>query len=190
MNRKSIGWVALAVCIAAVALASFGGRGETPQSAQAAASFPRYASAPAISPQTTQACQAVTDQVFIIHRVNVAEVNAKTLKPVAALDELVSLQSRIDKSECPADFRTALVRFIGAENAARIHAHLNKTDLSEAFFAASEQCIASRGLSAFSGANSSGAGNRMTLGREQQDSANIQSAFAEFSKIAIKYGVK
>jgi hypothetical protein len=187
MNRKSIGWTALSICLAAVSLTSFGGKEESPQSAQAATPSPERIAIPA---QTAQACQAVTDQLLIIHRVNVAEVNAKAQQPLAALDELVSLQSRIDKSACPADFRLALVRFIAAENAARIHARLNKSGLSDAFFAAGVECIAADGLSAFRNTKPPNAASPIILQREKQDFAAIQSTFLDFARIAIKYGVK
>jgi hypothetical protein len=195
MNRKKIGWIALTICLAAVAITALGTQQTSPQSAAAATPSPKPALSSAvpasvISAETTRACQSVWDRILIIERVNAAEVRNHVQKPLAAMDEMVSLHARIDTSMCPPDFRVAVWRYVSAENAARYRAHKNQAGMSDAFFTTSVECITTNGLSAFRSPQAISPYNQKLTAQEKEDYAKIQSTFAYFAKIANKYGVK
>lgn len=183
MTQKSIGWIALYVCLIAVAVAIFDGRRPMPQTAQAAT--PSQAST--VSPDTTQACQAVINQMVMIQRITADEMRSAKGNCLAALDECVAQEYQIDTSYCPADFRMAVLRFVVAEDSARIHAHMDKSGQTEAALAACFEMMTPR----FMSAPKSLVGYDEKIADDQkQDLAKIQSAGLDLVQVAMKYGVK
>lgn len=69
-----------------------------------------------VSPETTRACQSVVYQMVTIQQFVSDE---KLPSPMAAMDELVAQEYRIDTSKCPTDFRLAVMRLVMAEDSAR-----------------------------------------------------------------------
>jgi hypothetical protein len=187
MARKSIGWIILSGCMIAVATAVFCGRESVPQTAQAATPPPQ---ANVVSAETTQVCQAVVDQLATIQRIVLEEKRSRTIKPQAANDELVAQEYRIDTSKCPTDFRMAELRFVTAEDSARIHAHMDRTGKAEEILGAAVSLYATGGLSAPKSIRSWNDYNEKIADEQKQDLANMQSAFLDFAQVAMSYGVK
>jgi hypothetical protein len=187
MARKPLGWIILSVCVIAVAAAVYDGRRTMPQIAQAAAPPPQ---ANSVSAETTQACQAVVVQLATIQRIVLEEKQSRTIKPQAANDELVAQEYRIDTSKCPTDFRMAELRFVTAEDSARIHAHMDRTGKAEEILGAAVSVYATGGLAAPRSIQSWNAYNEKIADEQKQDLANIQSAFLDFAQVAMSYGVK
>jgi hypothetical protein len=137
----------------------------------------------AVSPAVSRACQSVVYQIVTIQQF---VMDQKLSSPVAALDELVAEEYRIDTSKCPTDFRMAIARFVTAENSARIHAGVDKTGNACSELVAAIETITTRGMSTPSWNNTT-----EKIGNHQnQDLANIQSAQSDLTQLAMKYGVK
>jgi len=186
MKQKRIGWIALPVCLVAATIAVIGGRQTMPPSARAAAP-PQANVVPA---ETTQACQAVVEQMVTIQRVLVDEERSRTIKRLAALDELVAQEYLIDTSKCPTDFRMAVLRFVAAEDAMCIRAHMDKTGKAEEILGAAVEIFATKGLSAGKSLQSIIGYYESVAGDQKQDLANIQSAMLDLVQAAMNYGVK
>jgi hypothetical protein len=183
MMRKSLGWIALYVCLLAVAFAIFHGPHYAPEPAQAAVAPSEMTPAW----DTTQACQAVVNQMVTIQRITADEARSAHDRFLSALDECVAQEYQIDTSNCPADFRIAALRFIAAEDSARIHAHIDKTGQAENFLAACFEVMTPR----FTLSSKSLVDNETRIADEQkQDFAKIQSAGLDLAQVALKYGVK
>jgi hypothetical protein len=140
-----------------------------------------------VSPETTRACQSVIYQVVTIQQFVMDE---KLSSPVAAMDELVAQEYRIDTSKCPTDFRMAMARFVAAENSACIHASMDNTGKAHEVLVAGMEILATHGLSAGNSLQSPDNYNEKIADEQKQDLANIQSAQLDLAQVAIKYGVK
>ena len=183
MMRKSIGWLALYGCLIVVGYASIDRSRWSPQSAQAKP-------APSDAAQTwntTQACQAVINQVLMVQRITADEVRSANSKCFPALDECVTQEYQIDTSNCPADFRLAVLHFTAAQDLARIHAHMDKTGQTEAALAACVELMIPR----FASAPKPAFDAQVNLADgPKQDMAKIESAGWDLVQVAMKYGVK
>ncbi|HEX4052968.1 MAG TPA: hypothetical protein VHX86_01755 [Tepidisphaeraceae bacterium] len=183
MTQKSIGWIALYTCVIAVAVAVFDGHRPEPQTAQASTS----PQSPAVSPDVTQACQAVINQMVMIQRITADEMRATGRRFLPTFDECVAQEYQIDTSSCPADFRLAVLHFVAAEDSARVHAHMDKTGQAEAALAACFEMMGPR----FVSAPQSMVGSDAKVADEQrQDLAKIQSAGLDLVQASMRYGVK
>ena len=143
-----------------------------------------------VSPETTRACQSVVYQMVTIQQFVMDEKQSRTIRPLAAMDELVAQEYRIDTSKCPTDFRLATMRFIMAEDSARVHAHMDRTGKADDALVAGMEILATHGLSAGKSLQSMNNYNEKIADEQKQDLANIQSALLDFAQLAMKYGVK
>jgi hypothetical protein len=144
-------------------------------------SAPQTAEAFSTRSNTTQICQAVIDRLGVVQQIVGDEVASGKLKPLAALDECVAQERRIDNSKCPEDFRIAEMRFVSAEDSLLRHAKMdpgNRTDLA---LAAVFDIVAHK--SRFNYAN-------WVSDEMKQDLDDIQSARRDLIQIALNYGVK
>jgi hypothetical protein len=155
----------------------------SPSSADAAASR----DATAAAAETTQACQAVVDRMVTIQQFVMDE---KLSNRVAAMDELVAQENRIDASKCPADFRLAVSRIVTTENSARTHANADQSGNANEALLAGMEIFATRNASANKSAQSQGVYNEKITDDQNQDLANVRSALRDFVQLATKYGVK
>jgi hypothetical protein len=187
MTRNSTGWIAVCGCLLAVTIAVIGGRDVAPPQAQAAS----LSSQPnAVSPETTQACQAVVQRMVTIQQTILAEKQARQLIGVAPLDVIVPEEYQIDTSKCPADFRMPVLRFVAAEDSARIHAHMDKTGRKEEFLTAGVEVLTTHWFGVGRAAKSLNDFNQKISDEQKQDFANIQAAYLDLAQVAMKYGVK
>jgi len=178
MTRKSIGWIVLPGCVITVALAVFGSRRSMPQTAQAAAQQPQSNVVPA---ETTQACQAVMNQITVIQRIVTSEQQAGQLTPLAEVDALVSQETLIETSKCPADFRMSEMRLIGAESTLSRDAHMDTGKRGDG---------AARLLFDFWAHQSPYEHADKVADEIKRDLDAIQSAILDLDQVAMKYGVK
>jgi hypothetical protein len=160
----------------AVAVAVFGGRETMPRTARAAAPQPS-----AVSPETTQACQWVMDQITQIHRIVTSEQQDGQLTPMAEVDALVSQETSIDASKCPADFRMAEMRLIAAESMLSRDAHMDAGQKGEA---------AARQLCDIYAHQSRNIYKNQVADELKRDFDSIQAAGLDLDQVAMKYGVK
>jgi hypothetical protein len=188
MSRKTIGWTCVCGCVVAVALAVFANRATTPPAAEAAASSPR-ATPRASSEQATLACQAVADKLATIQQGIVDEQRKGLLQGLAALDQLTDMEFQIDTSQCPADFRKAMLQYVMVEDAARIHAHADNSGRAQVVFSGLVATLANP-LAAVAGARSVEAYDEQVDQQQQRDLASLQSAMTNLEQVAKKYGVK
>jgi hypothetical protein len=171
--------------VISVALAVFSGRGSTPQAAQAAPPPPPVNVVPV---ETTQACQAVLTRIITLQQTLINGKQSGTITPLAAFDKLVAQEYQLDTSKCPTDFRMAVMRFVTAEEFARIHAHLDKTGRAEKFLGVLEGAIVTQGFSTRSSLQSSS--DEKIADEQKRDLANIQSALLNLAQVSMNYGVK
>jgi hypothetical protein len=143
-----------------------------------------------VSAQTTQACQSVVYQMVTIQQLVMDEKQSRTIRPLAPMDELVAQEYRINTSKCPTDFRLAVMRFVMAEDSARVHAHMDRTGNADEALVASMETVATHGLSAIKSLRSLNDYNEKIADEQKRDLANIQSALLDFAQVAMKYGVK
>jgi hypothetical protein len=139
------------------------------------------------SPETTRACQSVIYQIVTIQQF---VMDQKLSNPMAAMDEMVAEEYRIDTSKCPTDFRLATGRFVAAENSAYIHASMDKTGKAREALVAGFEILATRGLSTGKSLQSLNNYDEKIADEQKQDLANIQSAQSDLAQLAMKYGVK
>jgi len=158
-----------------------------PQTAQAAAPPPQSNVVPA---ETTQACQSVLSQIVMIQQILIDEKQSRTIKPLAAFDELVAQEVRIDTSKCPTDFRMAVLRFVAAEDAMRAHLHMDRTGQAEEVLSAAAAFVANHGLSAPRSNQSLSQYHEKISDEQKRDLANIQSTMLDVVQMAMNYGVK
>ncbi len=140
-----------------------------------------------VSPETTRACQSVVYQMVTIQQFVSDE---KLPSPMAAMDELVAQEYRIDTSKCPTDFRLAVMRLVMAEDSARTRAHLDKTGKAEEALVAGMEINATHGLSTGKSLQSLNDYNEMIADQQKRDLADIQSAQKDLAQVGMKYGVK
>jgi hypothetical protein len=146
--------------------------------------------APDVAPETTAACQSVVNQMATIRRVVNNELQSGTIKADAANDELVDQELQIDTSKCPTDFRIALLRFITSEDAARMHAHTDKTGRCDEALATGIEILATHGVASGKTLQPWNDLNQMVTDDQKQDFSNMQSAYLNFAQAAAKYDVK
>jgi hypothetical protein len=84
-----------------------------------------------VNAETAHACQSVVYQMVAIQQIVKDERQSGTIRPLAAMDELVGEESRIDTSKCPDDFRQAYSHFVGAEDSWRNHVYGDMIGKSE-----------------------------------------------------------
>jgi hypothetical protein len=173
MNHKSFGWVIVFGCILSVALAIFGSREIQPQAAQA--------NTAGWSLQTTQACEAVINQLDAIHQAIWNEkVNGQATQ-MTAMDDLVNKQSQVDTAQCPADFRAAEARFMAAQNTLAVDAHIDSAKNGEAAFRAMFDNDSNRYSQDLAASASDGL---------KADLAAAKTAADNFHQLTAKYGAK
>jgi hypothetical protein len=182
MTRTNIGWIILGGCLVAVVVAVFFGQWPMPQQAQAAP--------PPISLETTQACHGVVEEIVTIQQTVLNERRAGILRGLAPLDAIVAQEFQINTSRCPSDFRMAAMRFIAAEDSARIHAHMDRTGKLGEALTAGVEVFASHGFAIGKAAQSLDAYNQKIADEQKQDLANIQATLLDLAQVAMKYGVK
>jgi hypothetical protein len=187
MARKPIGWIILAGCGIVVAAAVLSEQSTIPQIAQAATPSAQSHVVPA---ETTQACQAVLSQIVSIQQILIDEKRSGTIKPLAAFDELVAQEYRIDTSKCPPDFRMAVLHFVTAEDSACTHTHMDKTGRDREFLGALAGVFVTRGVSTGKSLQSLNDYNEKIADEQKQDLANIQSAMLNLVQVSMNYGVK
>lgn len=174
MKLKFIGWAAVYACIVAVAVAVNGGRETQPQSAQASIARPNPWPA-----QTSIACQAVATQMGSIRNTLWIQEQNNQLSALDAMDQLVSRESMIDTTQCPADFRSAEARMVIAQNTLSVDAHIDYPQNGDATM---------RELFARP-ANSTGNSAAASEGFKR-DLQAMQSAAADFDQTTAKYCAK
>jgi hypothetical protein len=155
----------------------------SPRSADAAPSPQANAEAS----ETTRACQSVVYQMVAIQQFVIDE---KLPSSVAAMDEMVAQEYRIDTSKCPTDFRLAIARFVTTENSARIRATTDETGNADKELVTGMEMLATHGLSSVKSLQSPNDSNDRIANEQKQDLANIQSAQTDLAQLATKYGVK
>jgi hypothetical protein len=187
MKRKSIGWVALPACLVAVSIAVIGGRATTPRSARAASSKSR---ANFVSPETTQACQDIIDQMIAMQRTAMDKKRSGAVKPLTADDQLVAQEYQLDMSKCPADFQLALFRFMMTEDTARLHAHMDRTGKAERILGVVVEGVTPQYFAAGKSVQSLIRYNEELTDQQKRDLANMQAALKDVAQVATKYGVK
>jgi hypothetical protein len=144
-----------------------------------------------ISPQTvegarvfsgaTEACQAVVSQFTTIQQAVLTERQSGQLRPLAALDSLVSQESRVDTSKCPPDFRMAVMRFVATEATLGRDAHMNAGRSGDAV---------ARFVFDILDHKSPYDHTDTVMAERKQDVASVQAAFLDLEQSAMRYGVK
>jgi hypothetical protein len=186
MKRKSIGWITLTACVMAVAIVVIGGRTTTPRSARAASSTWRW------NPMsgTTQACQAVIDQMIAMRQAAIDKKRSGKVKPLAADDQMVAQEYQLDMKKCPEDFQLTLFRFMITEDTARLHAHTDPTGNSEKILGAIIESVATHGFSARESFQITIDSDEKTADRQKKDLEKMQTALLDVEHVAKKYGAK
>jgi hypothetical protein len=130
---------------------------------------------------TTSACQAAMVQLNAAEHAADDDLKFQKLKPLAALDECVANQHQVNTTECPPDFRMAVLRFLAAEDSLSMHVHMDVGKKGD---------LALRVLFDIVDRNSPyGYADRVS-DEIKHDLAEVQSSWLDLDQEAIKYGVK
>ena len=182
MIKKNIGWIALGTFMGAVLIGAIFGR-ETPQSADASAASPQF------SPDNTQACRGVIQQIITIQQTVVSQKHSGKLVETP-FDAIVARESQIDTSQCPADFRSAMTHFVAAETIASFNARMDQTGELDRALTAIVETSAACGFAAPRTLSAWDPYGQKVDDDRKQDFANIQSALVDLADVASKYGAK
>jgi hypothetical protein len=130
---------------------------------------------------TTQACQAAMIQLNAAECVLHDDVKFQKQKPLPAFDECVAKQHQIDTTNCPPDFRMAVLRLLAAEDALSMHIHMDVGKKSDLAVRVIFDTLDRKSPYAYADKVSD---------EIKHDLAEVQSSWLDLDQVAMKYGLK